>query len=496
VPPVASQGLDSIRAHGIGGGASRDGGRFALVGATAVFVLLGALWGAAVAAGGGNAAILCAAFVAALFVFLDFRVGVVLLVLLMPISSSTFFPRALLGVTGLNPLNLLMLATLASFLLAAMIEKDTRYSLRRFMPKRAVWMYLVPLAIAGWLGARHVGEIPGRVFELELATFGDTAGYWRDMVVKPIMMVIFAFLVGAAVSRAKEPRWFLAPTLVSIWVMCFLVIGFVLAAGVGLGQIAGGATRTFLSPLGLHANDLGRMYVVAYALLLFTFTSTRNYLLQALLLGSMGLVFIALVLTFSRGAFVGFVIVNAIYLLWHRSVLTWLAGGVAFAVLLWRMPGALSDRITAGFDGGTANSVTAGRVDEIWLPLLPEFWKSPIWGQGHGSIMWSDAMKSGTILEVSHPHNAYIQALFDMGILGLVLMCAFFWYIMRDLFRLGRDTTLPSETRGFFQGAAAGLIGFLIAGFAGSSLTPAPEQSFLWLAIGAMYGVLATRPAR
>jgi hypothetical protein len=33
----------------------------------------------------------------------------------------------------------------------------------------------------------------------------------------------------------------------------------------------------------------------------------------------------------------------------------------------------------------------------------------------------------------------------------------------------------------------------MAAGFVGSSLTPVPEQAFLWLAIGMMFGVQAKR---
>jgi len=47
--------------------------------------------------------------------------------------------------------------------------------------------------------------------------------------------------------------------------------------------------------------------------------------------------------------------------------------------------------------------------------------------------------------------------------------------------------------RGFYQGAAAGLAGFLVAGIAGSYLTPRPVQIFLWLAIGMMYGQRARK---
>jgi hypothetical protein len=49
--------------------------------------------------------------------------------------------------------------------------------------------------------------------------------------------------------------------------------------------------------------------------------------------------------------------------------------------------------------------------------------------------------------------------------------------------------------RGFFQGATTALLAFLVMAIADGSLTPAPEQAFLWLAIGMMYGERARRAA-
>jgi O-antigen ligase len=102
-------------------------------------------------------------------------------------------------------------------------------------------------------------------------------------------------------------------------------------------------------------------------------------------------------------------------------------------------------------------------------------------------------MHQGTILPVGHPHNAYLGAFLDMGVVGLVLLCAYFFHVWRNLRKLAADPSLSPEIRGLFAGAAAGLVGFLIAGFAGSALTPVTEQVYLWFAIGMMYGQLARR---
>jgi O-antigen ligase len=370
-------------------------------------------------------------------------------------------------------------------------------NLRRFMPRPLLWLYIVPILAAGALGSRHVDDIVPSYFVFGIVDFRDVGGYLSEQVVKPLLTVIFALLVGAAVSRSEKPERFLVPTLISIWVMGAMVLVFVLLSGVGLKQLASsGEARGFLTALGLHANDLGRLYAVAYALLLFTWAEAKGAGLRLVLLATMGVVVMALVLTFSRGAFLGFFVVNMLFLLWHRNAKTLIFIGLVAAVALLLLPEAVYDRITTG-SGEGLNAVSAGRVEWIWLPLLPEVLRSPIYGNGLGSILWSEAMHRAdgvTVLLVGHPHNAYLRALLDMGIAGLVLMCAYFAHVWKGIRVLSVDPALSPTLRGFYRGAAAGLLTMLVTSLTDSSLTPVPEQAFLWLAIGMMYGQRASGP--
>ena len=159
------------------------------------------------------------------------------------------------------------------------------------------------------------------------------------------------------------------------------------------------------------------------------------------------------------------------------------------------LPGAVYDRVTTGFGSSLDRDlVSAGRIDEIWLPLLPEVLRSPIYGQGTWSILWSEAMRQGagiTIAPVGHPHNAYLQALLDMG---MVL----FWCVpissTSGLRALSVDPAVSPTLRGFYLGGAAGLASLLISYLTDSSLMPRPEQVYLWLAIGMMYGQRSKMP--
>ena len=460
--------------------------------AAALLVIFGALCGAGIALGEAEAMIAAVAVIGAIAALIDYRAGALLLMLILPISSVSFFPHSMFGFTGINPINVLAGITLVSFLLRGK-------GLGMLAPKPLVWLYVVPILVAGLIGSRHVNDIVPYFFENELMHFSDALGYLRDQALKPLVTVIVALLIGAAVAQSQKPERFFTPIVLSVWMMSLTAIGFVAFSGIRLGELSSTGAREFFSQLGMHANDLGRLYAVAYALLLFTWGETTDRAVKSVLMVTMVVLTIALVLTFSRGAFIGFMLINGLYLLWKFNAKTAALAILVAGIAALAMPGAVISRMTLGFgSGGDVNAVSAGRIDDIWLPLIAsgDMFKSPVWGSGLDSIMWSDAGWAGTILMVGHPHNAYIQAFIDMGVIGLVLMLAYFVHVYRGFRSLGSNASLSPSMRGLFQGATAGLLCFLVTGFSGSSLRPTPEFAFLWIAIGMMYGMRARIPDR
>lgn len=447
-------------------------------------VAIGLFWGMLVALAGVPAAAICVALFACVFCLRDFRVGVILMIAIMPISQSLLFPHAMFGITGLNPLNLLMATTLVSLFMRSLADGTWKH----FMPRSVFLVYIAPLVMGATIGMFHVEEIPKPFHDLELVVYTTPAAYIRDMLLKPVTFVVYALLVAAAVERSQKAERFIKPMVVSCFVMAIVAIVFVASSGVSLSALAGTYARHFFSAIGMHANDLGRLYATAYALLLFVWDRTESRSLQFALVLAMGLVAVALVLTFSRGAFFGFIIVNLIFLVTRLQPRRLLLAALLLPVAIWLAPGALWSRLTVGVDKG-ANELTAGRTNEIWAPLLPELTKSPVWGDGLGSILWSDAMLEGRLPLVAHPHNAFLEAYLDMGVIGLVMLLAFWVYCWRHFRRLSREPRITPELQGFFEGAAAGVVAFLAAGMAGSSLAPVPAQVFMWLAVGAMFGV-------
>jgi O-antigen ligase len=454
---------------------------------------LGVAGGVSVALGELEAFYICVSVLAAAAVLYDFRVGALLLIVMLPLAGTRLFPHSLMGITGANPLNLVLAATLFSLMLRMLAEGR----LRGFMPRPLLWLYIVPLVAAGIVGAQYVDYILPTFYATGLLSFHEATGYFRDIVLKPLITVLAALAIAAAVARSTRPEAFLAPIILAVWLIVLIAMGYVLVSGVRVGTLASATSRHFLSGIGLHANDLGRLYAIAYALLLFTWAETKHPALRTTLLASMAVLAGALILTFSRGAFFGFLVVNLLFVLWRfnvRAIFVLALAGIAAVLLLPGVMQVVLYRVTVGFDGDL-NALTAGRWEGIWLPLIPEFWRAPFFGSGLASILWSEPLHAGTMLEVGHPHNAFLEALLDMGMVGLALLLAYYLHVWSGMRRLARSAALSPTMRGFFQGGVAGLIAHLATGMAGSSLLPRPEHAFLWVAIGMMYGLLSRRPA-
>lgn len=422
-------------------------------------------------------------------ILLDFRLGAVLMLVMLPIASSALFPHRLGGISGVDPLTLLCLATVVAYGVAGRLRAPSP-----LVPGPLVWLYIAPIVAAGLLGMGHVSQIPSFFYEApRTLTFDTGPEYLMNTVARPMVLVAVTLLIGAAAAQSQKPERFIVPIALSVWLIVLIQIGFVIVEGPSLAMLATSEERGFYTPIGLHANHLGRLHLYAFALLLFVWAETRRPGMKLFLMVTLGVLGIALLLTFSRAAIIGAVVVGALFLVWKFNART-----LSLCLVLVTLAGvfgaeALYSRMTRGFGHG-ADAVSAGRIDGIWLPLLPEVLKSPLWGDGLRSTLWSFPMVNEAMLYVGHPHNAYLEALLDMGIIGLVLLMAFYLYVWKGFRALYKSERLNPELRGLFQGASAALVAFFVTNLVGSSLRPEVESSaYLWIAIGLMFGLRGLR---
>ena len=472
-----------IRGAGFGLGAAANPGRTAGIAVLSALLLIAALVGAAVPLLG---LLIPAVFVMAAFslwVLLDFRAGVAFAVVLMPLSALTFFPHEMLGIRGLNPLNLILFLTSVSYVVHA--------GLRRWrdplVPPRQLFWYVLPIAIAALVGMSSVHLIPPHFEADKLIQFNDSMGYLRDMFFKPQFMVLLALLVALAVRHSAVPERFIFLMLASGWVFCALVAYLLVSSGITLRELASPLARTFLGRLGMHANEMSLLLNMLYALTLFSIREQTHGWTRRLLFVSALVFALCVLMTFSRGGFLGLFLVNLVYF-WRRiSIKAVIATLIVAACVGPFVLEPLTERALTGVAGGDRAAVTAGRLDGIWLPLLPDVLAEPVLPHGIYSILWSAPVRLNRMLPVAQPHSAWLGGLMDLGIVGFGFVIAFLLFVRREFLRLAREHASPTM-QGLFAGGAVLIPLWFVQGLTDDRFTPSFSQAYFWIALGILIG--------
>jgi O-antigen ligase len=414
----------------------------------------------------------------------DYRVAGWIVVFMLPIAPTHLIPHDLFGVSGANVMHVLVMIATSSLVLTYAIHR------RRFaLPSwpRVFFLYLAVFAAAAIHGAMSTDNIPDYFVVLGVVSSTGVWSYLQDVLFNPAAALAAAAIVSIAVRNARRPALYLVPIFCSATVLALAVLFVAMTSGMSLNDLASQDARQFLSGTGLHANELGLLLNTAWALALFTFVHAKRVGAKLALAAVAGLVALGVMLTFSRGAYLGFLASGAYLLIVQRKFILILFAALAIPLAALVMPDSVTHRATHEVHSNDVDALSSGRVDDIWGPLLPEVMNSPLVGGGIGSILWSDAARQHKILPVGHPHSAYLGALLDIGVLGTLVVLAFFAHMWRLFARLGKHA--PQRLwRGFFKGAAACVLVVFVQGATDDSFLPSRTQSFLWLAYGIAIG--------
>lgn len=187
---------------------------------------------------------------------------------------------------------------------------------------------------------------------------------------------------------------------------------------------------------------------------------------------------IALILTFSRGAWlaVGFALV-ILGILWDRRLLVLLPLG--FALLPLAAPEQVLTR--AASIGSLEDSSNAFRLS-IWVAVLRMIRAYWLTGIGLGSAAFSQVypqfMLAGT--PAMHSHNLYLELALQLGVPGLL---AFLWLLLAVLSRVLQVLPkLANRERGVLAALVASLGGFLLHG-AVDNVWYSPKLTLLFWAV-------------
>lgn len=235
-----------------------------------------------------------------------------------------------------------------------------------------------------------------------------------------------------------------------------------------------------------NPNMLGQYFILMIPLGGAKLLTAKGTWRKLFYLACCGVMCVCMILTFSRGAWLGLLFAGFLFFVALQPRLLFL---VPFALLaLWRvMPATVIDRFTS--IGDMTDRSTSYRVS-IWLGtiamLRDGYW---LMGIGPGEDAFNEIYPFYSYHEIvaPHSHNLFLQMVVDAGILALI---AFLWLLVRYFRTLGNALwTEKDKTSRLMQIAfASGTFGFLVQAMTDYSFYNYRVMLLFWayLALGAL----------
>lgn len=168
---------------------------------------------------------------------------------------------------------------------------------------------------------------------------------------------------------------------------------------------------------------------------------------------------VCMILTFSRGGWLGLLFAAAVYLVIIDKRFIFL-GIVGIVALYFLMPDAVIERFTS--IGNMADTSTAYRV-YIWMGtirMLGDYW---LCGTGFGEAAFSKVYPAYALHAVSapHAHNLFLQITCDTGITGIIVFLIILYMFFKTVSRAIKYTE-RKDLKNLLIGFVSAVCGFLV----------------------------------
>ena len=297
------------------------------------------------------------------------------------------------------------------------------------------------------------------LLSIPLATSrGDSWGTFNDTLLKVVL--IFLVFVNA-VRTERRLKWLL---LLALAVSCFLSVSGLNDYRLGRTATEGYRIAGSIGGMFSNSNYLALHLVTILPITLGLLLGSRS-LFKKLLYGACAMLFTAtIIVTFSRGAFLGFLGMAAV-LLWklgrrNRFAVVMMLLLLAPLFVLFA-PGSYGDRIASIFSKNLdPNGSSAMRQAVLWRSLYVTA-ANPAFGVGIGNFHLLS-------LRDLVSHNAYTQVSSEMGLAALYFYTMFIITPLRRLRQIERETFAARQSSKFYYlavGLQASLVAYMISSF-------------------------------
>ena len=306
------------------------------------------------------------------------------------------------------------------------------------------------------------------------------------------LFILFAIVVQNSVTTRRQ---------LDVLIYAFVLSGAAVSAyGIyqylfGAFVASGWVDDSMFSAIGIRVySTLGNPNVLSqYLLLVIPLTAAcimtvKGLLGKLLFIGCFGTQLICMLLTFTRGGWLGLILAAAVFLVMldRRLIIVGIIGLILLYVML---PEVILDRFFS--IGNTEDGSTSFRIF-IWLgtlSMLRDYWFSGI-GPGTEAYNRVYPLYSFSAIHSPHSHNLYLQIIVETGISGIVMFLVILFAFFRSLFStVSREVSKSSKIMQI--AVISSMVGFLIQGATDYSFYNYRVTLAFWAALG--LGVLIGR---
>lgn len=419
----------------------------------------------------------------------DWFISLCMAVLLMAVVQHPDFPGNIGGIQGLNPWNFLILNIVLAWYRYRVSEGPLWD-----MPAAAsrLWIGFLLVILIG-VARLLADDYPEASF-----TIGTI---FSEYLINTVKWVIPGLLLFDGCRTRQRAAIALGVILSLYFLLGVQVVRWMpLSEMGGSADMASRASKLIQNEIGYNRVTLSMMLAGASWATLATLPLLWKTMHRLVLLGVGVTIILGQALTGGRTGYV-----------------TWIAIGIALAGLRWRklllvlpiglaiiattMP-SVRDRMLQGFGGKQGNfevgtsayEMTSGR-DIAWPVVIDKIEKAPLLGFGRQGMVTSgarDYLLNTYNESFPHPHQAYLEQLLDNGIVGFLIVVAFFLLVLFRSIPLVLERNDPLI-------CAIGCAGFclvsalMIGAFGGQTFYPREGSVGMWAAMGLVLRVSVLR---
>jgi O-antigen ligase len=233
-----------------------------------------------------------------------------------------------------------------------------------------------------------------------------------------------------------------------------------------------------------NPNVYGEYLILVIPIAVGLMWTEKGFWKKLFLLGVVGITTLAMVLTFSRGCWLGILFALALLAIMidRRFILL---GIVALLAMPFVLPETIINRFMS--IGDMSDSSTSYRV-YIWmgtLAMLKDYWFCGV-GLGETSYNTIYPLYSYNNIEAPHSHNLYLQFVSQFGIIGLITFLGM-------VYNFYKDTTIKMLKKKdiLLAGIVAGMTGFFLEGMFDYTWYNYRVILIFWMVIA--FGIVATK---